>query len=241
MRHKALAGAIAAALTAAAFAPAIASAAPTKSKPPQPAAKPTSTTKKPKGKPTTTTSTVAPTTTTTLPPTTTTTISPFLVTGTVVTNPSHYFLDGHLPSGEEVSVNATLVILQESNGATVNAYRQLVAYPSVGDLYEYNDSQASGHLAWIVENSYPTISLAEFEAASGATFADPAEAIAATQAAILHETQLFSLNEDPLFTAPAVTTAYEYLITSTGNTLRNANLVDAATFNQHLFVVPAAS
>lgn len=60
-----------------------------------------------------------------------------------------------------------------------------------GDNYFKTDPQVREHVAWILRNSHPTLSLEQLATTTGTTDLTEAEAIAATQAAIWHFTDDF--------------------------------------------------
>ncbi|MDO4607495.1 MAG: thioester domain-containing protein, partial [Bowdeniella nasicola] len=80
-----------------------------------------------------------------------------------------------------------------------------------GDNNFATDPQVRERVNWIINNSYPIMTLADFQAATGVPELTEKEAIAATQAAIWHFTDDFNLRGSG-GNAERVRAAYNYLI-----------------------------
>lgn len=139
--------------------------------------------------------------------------APAAVAATTVT------YNGANTGGHAVWMNGTqhatsVFRLDVAGGGTLRAYCVDLGVPiNAGDTYEIQQltSQISNpaQVLWILQNSYPVLTLSQLGAASGVTPMDTATAVAGTQAAIWHYTDGRTLDQNK--NTDGVKALYAYL------------------------------
>jgi TQXA domain-containing protein len=126
------------------------------------------------------------------------------------------FTGGHVVWMNGTSHGTSVFKLDVAGGGTLRAYCVDLGVPiNAGDTYEVqqltNQITSPAKVLWILQHSYPVLTVGQLSAASGVSPLDTASAVAGTQAAIWHYTDGRTLDTDGTKNNDSVRALYAYL------------------------------